>query len=76
VSAIQTQTFDQTIDGCLGVAELSLGVEWSREVSCNTRLFAQGLWENQIWTNMGNTTSITGDNLGLGGFTLAVGVYH
>jgi hypothetical protein len=76
VTSTQTQAYDQTANGCLGVAELSLGIEWSREISCNTTVFVNGLWENQIWTNMGNSTSITGDNLGLGGFTLGVGLYH
>jgi len=76
VSTAQTQTYDQTVDGCLGVAEMSLGLEWDRQISCNSRFFVQGLWENQIWTNMGNSTSITGDNLGLGGFTLGLGVFH
>ena len=74
VTAVQTQTYDQSADGCLGVAELSLGVEWAKEISCNTIVYVQGLWENQIWDNMGNSTNITGDNLGLGGFTLAVGL--
>jgi hypothetical protein len=75
-TAMQTQTFDQTVNGCLGVAELSLGLEWAKDVSRDTSVFAQALWENQIWTNMGNSTGITGDNLGLGGFTFAVGIYR
>ena len=60
----------------MGVAEVSLGLEWDRHISRNTYFFVQGLWENQIWTNTGNSTSITGDNLGLSGFTLALGVFH
>jgi hypothetical protein len=74
VSILGTQAYDNTTDGCLGVGEVSLGIEWAREISCNTKVFARGLWENQIWFNMGNSTSITGDNLGLGGFTLAAGL--
>lgn len=76
VSPAQTQFYDQTVDGCVGVAEVSLGLEWDRHISRNTYFFVQGLWENQIWTNTGNSTSITGDNLGLSGFTLALGVFH
>ena len=62
--------------GCVGVAEISLGIGWYREVCCNTNVFAQCLWENQLWDNMGNSTNITGDNLGLGGVAFAVGLYH
>jgi hypothetical protein len=76
VSTIETQTSDQTVDGCVGVAEISLGIGWYREVCCNTNVFAQCLWENQLWDNMGNSTNITGDNLGLGGVAFAVGLYH
>jgi hypothetical protein len=72
----QTHTYDQSIDGCLGVAELSLGIEWDRAISCNTTVFAQGLWECQYWDNIGNSISPGGDSLGLSGFTFAVGFAH
>ena len=47
----ETYNYDQTAKGCMGVAELSLGMEWSRQISCNTTFFARGMWENQYWAN-------------------------
>jgi hypothetical protein len=34
------------------------------------------MWENQYWSNTGNTGSMSGDSLGLSGFTFAVGLVH
>ena len=46
--------YDHTDTGWLGVAELSLGIEWSKEILGNTTVFARGMWENQYWANTGN----------------------
>lgn len=71
------QTYDQTTDNsCVGVAEISMGIEWSTQIACNTTVFAQGLWENQYWDNTGNTGLSSGDSLGLSGFTFALGFAH
>jgi len=71
----ETDTYTQTAQGCLGVAEISLGMEWSREVFSDTTLFVRSTWENQYWANTGNSVGTT-DSLGLNGFTLAVGLVH
>ncbi len=72
----RTQTYDQSEDGCVGVADLSLGIQWNRAISCNTTLFAECLWEGQYWSNMGSSISPSGDSLGLSGFGFAVGIYR
>jgi hypothetical protein len=69
-----THTYQQSVDGCLGVAEFSLGLEWDRNFSGNRTVFAQCLWESQFWSNMGDSISPTGDSLGLTGFGIAVGI--
>ncbi len=41
-------------DLAVGIAEIQMGLEWSRSLSQGRRLFAQALWEGQIWDGMQN----------------------
>ncbi len=63
-------------DQAVGVAEIQMGLEWSRSLSQGRRVFAQALWEGQIWDGMQNSAYYYGSgqtNLGLDGFSFNIG---
>ena len=63
-------------DQAVGIAEIQMGLEWSKSFSQGPRLFAQALWEGQIWDGMQNSAYYYGagqTNLGLDGFSFNIG---
>lgn len=58
-------------DEVSGIFELALGVEWSRELGNQTEIFAQGMYEGQLWTAAGAPTLTF---LGFEGFMVAIGI--
>jgi hypothetical protein len=56
------------------IGEIQVGGEWSRELSSGARLVAHLLWEGQIWGGTGNAFSPTGDDLGLMGVSILLGI--
>jgi len=64
----------ETTDAIVAIGELQLGAEWSRELRRGGRLFANGLWEAQIWGGSGGLTNIINNDIGMTGFSAGVGV--
>jgi len=56
------------------VADLGIGVEWSRQLSNGAALVVQALWECQYWWGTGSAISPHDDDMGLTGFTLQLGI--
>jgi hypothetical protein len=64
-------------DQAVGIAEIQMGLEWTRSLSQGRSLFVQALWEGQIWDGMQNSAYYyygSGQtNLGLDGFSFSIG---
>jgi hypothetical protein len=64
-------------DQAVGIAEIQMGLEWSKSLSQGRRVFVQALWEGQIWDGMQNSAYYYGagqTNLGLDGFSFNIGL--
>lgn len=59
-------------DVTLGIGEVELGLEYSRQLASGGRVFFRGTYEGQLWLDAGSPNSTEGD-LGFEGFGLAVG---
>jgi hypothetical protein len=54
------------------VAEVRMGLEWSRQMPSGREWFAHALWENQFWAGSGVGLS----GVGLTGLTLGLGTHY
>ena len=60
----------QDADEVLGIGELELGLEWTREMAKGGSLFVRGTYEGQLWSDCGTPTL---GYLGFQGFGLGLG---
>jgi len=61
-------------DVTVGVAEIQLGAEWSRELRVGGRLLLEALWESQIWSTSGTYAGLGGGDYGVTGIVLGAGI--
>lgn len=58
-------------DEVLGIGEIELGLEWSRQFQCGSSLFVRGTYEGQLWSDIGAPTL---GYLGFQVFNVSVGL--
>ncbi|MBN2293958.1 MAG: hypothetical protein JXM70_16140 [Pirellulales bacterium] len=63
-------------DQLLSVAEIQLGLEWTRCLKSGATVFVEGLFEGQVWANTGGNhmTMTKSSDLGMVGFVFGAGI--
>ena len=63
-------------DQLISVAEIQLGLEWTRCLKSGATVFVEGLFEGQVWMNTGGNhmTMTKSSDLGMVGFVFGAGI--
>lgn len=63
-------------DVVVGVGEIQLGAEYSRDLDYGRRVFVRGMFEAQQWSGVGVGLPLFTNDIGLIGFTTGIGLEH
>lgn len=75
-SSLPTDGISIKRDQLISVAELQLGLEWTRCLKSGATVFVEGLFEGQVWANTGGNhlTMTKSSDLGMVGFVFGAGI--